>query len=199
MDIIDAATGETVTVWPTEKLNNEIAVWSEQKCQHGQIEIRRRVVQGGSIRFQNQCLTCGIAVGQPVKKNSVPSNTAEWDINLNVKYEAQRSKAFNAIGLRHLEFQRQGDRKYDQYLRSDAWAKKRESVLRRANGICEGCLEKRATQVHHLTYRHIYRELLFELVAVCDKCHERCHEEYDEDEEVSRLELPEEEWPEVDF
>ena len=65
---------------------------------------------------------------------------------------------------------------YSDYLLSPEWAKRREKVLRRANGICEGCGEARATQVHHKTYDHIYNEPLFDLVAICKACHESIHQ-----------------------
>jgi 5-methylcytosine-specific restriction endonuclease McrA len=65
---------------------------------------------------------------------------------------------------------------YDKYLQSPYWLNRREKVLRRANGICEGCLTRPATMVHHLTYEHIGDELLFELRAICGRCHEKCHE-----------------------
>lgn len=57
------------------------------------------------------------------------------------------------------------------------WARKRSLVLERANHTCEGCGIRRATQVHHLTYKHVYDEFLWELVATCDECHDRAHEQ----------------------
>jgi hypothetical protein len=64
---------------------------------------------------------------------------------------------------------------YDRYLESPEWRARRKLVLRRAGGICEGCLERRATQVHHRTYEHVGDELCFELIAICDQCHDRVH------------------------
>src|SRR5439155_22697334 len=66
-------------------------------------------------------------------------------------------------------------KKYNAYLESKEWQDKRERVLKRANGQCEGCGAKAATQAHHLTYAHVFNEFLFELVAVCDDCHQRLH------------------------
>jgi 5-methylcytosine-specific restriction endonuclease McrA len=39
----------------------------------------------------------------------------------------------------------------------------------------DGC-QSRATQVHHLTYRHLGNEPLFELMAICRDCHEQLTE-----------------------
>lgn len=66
--------------------------------------------------------------------------------------------------------------RYRTHLASPRWARLREKVFERAQGICEGCRETRATQVHHLTYQHMGNEFLWELVAVCRACHERNHE-----------------------
>lgn len=64
---------------------------------------------------------------------------------------------------------------YNAYLESEEWTTRRQHVLERAGGICEGCRDARATQVHHLTYKHVGRELLWELAAVCNDCHEALH------------------------
>jgi 5-methylcytosine-specific restriction endonuclease McrA len=74
---------------------------------------------------------------------------------------------------------------YNMYLSSPAWQAKRAKVLRRANGRCEGCGERRAVQVHHLRYpqgcwpgspRWVALEKLFDLTAVCEDCHDDLHE-----------------------
>lgn len=67
------------------------------------------------------------------------------------------------------------------YLQSEPWKARRDSVLRRASFVCEGCGERPATQVHHRpeAYRQLRksgRELLCDLVALCDGCHELAHE-----------------------
>src|SRR5215212_8618047 len=63
--------------------------------------------------------------------------------------------------------------RYNRYLETPEWHSRREKVLERANGRCEGCGERRAAQVHHRTYEHVGDEFLFELVALCELCHER--------------------------
>jgi len=66
--------------------------------------------------------------------------------------------------------------KYNDYLRSSSWGARRALVLDRAGDICEGCRQRRATQVHHLTYDHVTNEFLWELVAICNECHARVHD-----------------------
>jgi 5-methylcytosine-specific restriction endonuclease McrA len=46
---------------------------------------------------------------------------------------------------------------------------------RDSRGVCEGCREQPASEVHHLTYEHVGEEFLWELEAVCDDCHSRVH------------------------
>lgn len=64
---------------------------------------------------------------------------------------------------------------YADYLKSQEWADRRERVLRRAGYRCEGCQDRPANEVHHLTYDHWGNEFLFELVAMCGECHSRWH------------------------
>lgn len=62
------------------------------------------------------------------------------------------------------------------YLKSDAWQRKRYVVLRRDNWTCVHC-GARATQVHHKRYakRNIGREPIDWLESVCNKCHQAHH------------------------
>jgi 5-methylcytosine-specific restriction endonuclease McrA len=66
--------------------------------------------------------------------------------------------------------------RYESYLQTDEWRERRRLVMQRAGGICEGCRQEPATEVHHLTYKHAGREFLWELVAICRRCDERYHE-----------------------
>jgi 5-methylcytosine-specific restriction endonuclease McrA len=62
------------------------------------------------------------------------------------------------------------------YYASEAWARKRAEVLQRDHYQCQARIDDdcmgRASQAHHLTYRHFRCEPLFELMAVCRNCHE---------------------------
>lgn len=64
---------------------------------------------------------------------------------------------------------------YRAYLESTEWQERRQKVLQRERFVCQGCRKERATEVHHLDYRHVGHELLFGLVALCDDCHRRAH------------------------
>lgn len=73
---------------------------------------------------------------------------------------------------------------YNAYLLSPTWRAKRERVMKRAAGLCEGCGEQRAVQVHHFRYPQdcwpgsqewVAREKLFDLRAICRNCHADVH------------------------
>lgn len=66
---------------------------------------------------------------------------------------------------------------YRDYMDSPEWKSRRTKVMRRCGSICEGCGDRPAAEVHHLTYRHFMEEFLFELVGLCEPCHDRYHEE----------------------
>ena len=64
---------------------------------------------------------------------------------------------------------------HNNYLKSDAWRRKRFVVLRRDNYRCVYCGDK-ATQVHHTRYaRNIGREPIDWLESVCRECHDGLH------------------------
>lgn len=64
------------------------------------------------------------------------------------------------------------DAEYENYRRTYFWRERRAEVMKRADGWCEACRKAPATEVHHTTYAHIFREPLFELRAVCGPCHD---------------------------
>lgn len=65
---------------------------------------------------------------------------------------------------------------YRQYLASKQWADKRSLVMVRALGKCEieGCPRK-AREVHHKTYLHIFNEDVDDLLAICSVHHRQLH------------------------
>lgn len=77
------------------------------------------------------------------------------------------------------------------YYQSPEWKERREYVMRRANGVCEGCGRVKATEVHHMSYDNFANEFLWELKAVCTECHERFHApQKARDEAIRRGEIP---------
>lgn len=64
---------------------------------------------------------------------------------------------------------------YDGYLRSSAWRKKREYMLRQAGYRCQVCNADDRLQVHHRTYDRLGHEDPDDLTVLCRDCHEAFH------------------------
>jgi len=149
-------------------------------CTHTTSELRLRTLSDGRAQYTYQCVTCGAQL-RTIKKTapevlSLNEPPPPFNTDLQEGYWRQRWDARRSAQ----EQQREAEsaawwQRYDAYLQTSAWRAKRQKVLQRANGICEGCGEARATQVHHLRYDHVGNEFLFELVAICIDCHQRLH------------------------
>jgi hypothetical protein len=127
-------------------------------------------------------------VAEAVMTAIAAANTPEVDVEL-LKRGAQRRDEYRQRCWQDARRRRQealdqeiGGRNkewndwYERYLQTYAWGERRRLVMERAGGICEGCRQEPATEVHHLTYKHVGDEFLWELVAVCGWCHSRYHE-----------------------
>jgi len=70
--------------------------------------------------------------------------------------------------------------KYKDYLKSDAWKRKRDSNTKFWNNRCALCNGDDGLEVHHRTYNRIGRELTTDLITLCRSCHERHHKSIQE-------------------
>jgi hypothetical protein len=121
-----------------------------------------------------QCLSCGKSMGNA----KTPPVCIPWfDEQLKASgdaaresYYARRSSEFRSAAI---ERDAKWWTKYNTYLASPEWRRKRDAVLKRDDGVCQACTVRQAGQVHHLTYKHVFDEPLFDLVAVCYQCHEK--------------------------
>lgn len=158
-------------------------VWEKvQKVYHCDChnkEVRYKLTGAGTKIFFSQCTRCGnttrIAKGKLTNPDSLSVKYVDEELSQNWwrQKDAYRQQLYQECQNR--------DRKewfdwYNRYLLSPEWSKKRVAVMKRANFICEGCLEKTAVQVHHLTYKRVGNEMLFDLVAVCKDCHTIIHD-----------------------
>lgn len=132
------------------------------ECPHSKTEVRRKDDSLGRGVLYEQCLACGAAASSALpqtttlRKHGILSfkSVPLWDHDL-----ASRSRR----------------EAHEEYLQSERWESKRRRVLERAGHVCQACLTRKATQVHHLTYDHWTNEPLYDLVAVCDPCHRAIH------------------------
>jgi hypothetical protein len=161
-------------------------------CAHPRSEIRRRIQSNGVVAYWRQCLTCGQTVGSALKHCDAPTDAKPFDEVARNRYWAEREREHRAYYENLREIERvERERKdsewwqrYNRYLESDEWQRKRHLVLERDRNRCQARLDRcsiYATQVHHLSYKHVFNEPLFELVAICQNCHDTLHEVEDED------------------
>lgn len=128
--------------------------------------------------LRGQCLDCGLLSSRSVPYVRANAETP-W-VNITAARNAWDALTALRKHARQAEFNiEQAARReaYDAYLASEEWAAKRALVLRRCGGVCEGCGERTATQVHHMSYAHVFAEFLFELLGLCAECHERYHDQ----------------------
>lgn len=131
-------------------------------------------------QLRHQCGDCGRllpnALPYSMANPHTPGIDAEalrrWISHDREQWDRSRIDRQNLEQQRRIEWR---DR-YENYLQSEQWQSKRRLVFRRCGGVCEGCGQATATEVHHLTYDHLGNELLWELAAACRECHERVHE-----------------------
>jgi hypothetical protein len=187
MKVVDGDTGKSFSLDHTDELSNDLRTFYEAQCAHTKTSVRRRPYGGGAIHFCQQCLECGRSIGTALKKTKELENSPFWDVTAEQIYTDHREATRLAVIQKHVRIQRDRldgfKREYEKYLKTEAWALRRAMVLNRAAGICEGCLGRKATQVHHKTYAHIQDEFMFELIAVCDECHQRLHPEKHSEED----------------
>jgi 5-methylcytosine-specific restriction endonuclease McrA len=153
-------------------------------CEHPQLERRAR----GTAEV-DQCLACGSQKGGAFKQSESFGSLPKFDEGLAGRRDAEKEAQREIIDRDFVARERaehsnqvagptEGDFQYAAYLRSPAWQRRRSLVLNRAKGICEGCMENKATEVHHRTYDQIGNELLYDLVALCRSCHLKAHPEH---------------------
>jgi 5-methylcytosine-specific restriction endonuclease McrA len=142
------------------------------ECKHPEWELRKQSFSDGSEHFARQCLVCGGKASTWIKKPENAVSIPPWDETAAERYwhnlrdtQQQESQAEREA--------RRAD--YALYLEGPEWAYKRALVLARDHYLCQGCLKNQATIAHHLTYAHIFDELLFELTSLCKDCHDKAH------------------------
>lgn len=161
-------------------------VQEEFQCDHPSAIVTRFVKSNGTVEFRSQCQACGQGV-KAIRKSELTRRQMDeapaFDSDLKAEWYRRRDELFRELQAEAMardEAERgEADRawwdRYHRHLNSVEWAWRRNSVLRRAGYTCEGCLNAKATQVHHLSYDMLGRELLFDLVALCERCHDAAH------------------------
>jgi len=137
-----------------------------------------RIIKGGTKQAGLQCLNCGrfdVIAFKDFKGNL----DDQVDLKILEEFENRRNQYYES---RRIEFAKNQKSKSDEwwewygnYLHTDQWREKRRKVLNRDDHVCQSCLDRDATEVHHLTYARVGNEPLFDLIAVCSECHREIH------------------------
>lgn len=198
--IRDDETGRKFEVQYTDELMRDYSAACEKnQCSHPHLETRRFTNRNNSIAYCMQCQTCGERIGNAIGKNSIPdiAQVPDMDPEISARWRKARAERIHVVEQKHLRIQcaqkLEWWKRYNEYLESPAWKIRRDLVMQRAGGICEGCRMASAEQVHHLTYEHVTNEFLWELVAICKPCHSRIHEDEEgppDEEEADSFEEP---------
>ena len=137
-----------------------------------------RVFRNGVKHFGEQCQLCGSffskkkseineevlpAFDETIKKQYYDNINRHWE----QKREEHQNKLQQQRAIRRLE--------YESYIESEIWKKRRQVILERDRWICQGCLHRKAVDVHHLTYDRLGDELAFDLISLCRQCHDKAH------------------------
>jgi 5-methylcytosine-specific restriction endonuclease McrA len=161
----------------------------EFHCDHPVTDLRSVVFTNGQVNYVRQCMRCGEKASSYLKHSTLndrqkatvlpfdPEVGGEWR-------EARKSRQNELQAKEFIHRQREWSKqlaetsddfwsRYEEYLSSDQWAIKRKAVLNRDDHLCQACLHRPATQAHHLSYKHVFDEPLFDLVAVCIPCHKK--------------------------
>ncbi len=145
------------------------------------LNLARKISVNGAVNFGYQCDNCGKF--HPVAKGKIdPDELAGAEY-----YDQSRADAYRAEKQEewaryndHLNAERNKARfdwraKYNAYMQSPAWAALRMRVLTRDAFRCQWCLDAKATCVHHMSYKNLGREHLYELQSLCQPCHDKIH------------------------
>ena len=135
------------------------------------------MTRNGIKLFKFQCQVCGDRGTAIPRKHRVviglTSDPPPIDEELQRRHWTERfPEQAHAIAQERAEWWEQ----YTLYLKSEKWRRKRARVLVRDKYVCQAAMDgcvRSATEVHHLTYRHVFDEPLFDLIAVCWRCHEK--------------------------
>jgi len=140
-------------------------------CSCSDEQPRTRTLNDGRVIFGLQCINCGKWTAKSKSSFSI-FPTIAFDESIRVKFQ-ERLNLFRESQAS----KRRSDwfAWYSDYLKTPQWQSKRLAVLKRDRYLCQGCMSRRASQVHHLSYEHCGNELLWELTSVCDDCHKKIH------------------------
>jgi len=134
-----------------------------------------------SRQLRHQCLDCGGLLSQQLPHREARPDTPNVDKEALQRCNEAREQKYKEHFESYLAAREQENaewwNRYNDHLASEKRQRIRKVIFERDAGICRGCLRRKATQVHHLTYQNVCDEFAFQLVSICEECHQRFHAE----------------------
>ena len=151
-----------------------------EDCKHQNTETRK---MSHCNQIKLQCLDCGMSVGNPIRHAAIApevlATIEEFDEEFRTLMTERRSEIlkeeWRQKNLEWVETFPERHAKYINYLNTPEWRQKRQLVIDREQGLCQGCRAAAISEVHHASYKTLGNELLFQLVGLCSPCHRRAH------------------------
>lgn len=134
-----------------------------------------RVFSNGTKHYGYQCDSCGKWIPKKICEFQVLPDAQFDEKKRDSLYAECAAESQKALQERKDAESKDWWERYDSYLSSETWIRRREKILERDNHVCQGCLSRSAAHVHHLTYAHVFEELAFELISLCEQCHKKAH------------------------
>jgi len=135
-------------------------------------------------KFCSKCLRKSPTMNPPLaEKDSAKQWDAVWIEQLRKRRTERRNELYKALAkareemteIARSEEENEWRTRYELHLKSSAWQEKRRLVIKRCGNLCEGCRTYAVDEIHHLTYKNLGDELLFQLVGLCSLCHSKLH------------------------
>src|SRR5690554_1119553 len=150
-------------------------------CEHSKISYVLND-KGKASSVVKQCLSCGYKPNGLFKKSLLEEGYSFFNPVLhasNLKrqeiFEEDINKLLSAYAYKRMCRIKSEwfNEEYNNYLSTNTWRQKRERVLKRDKRTCRACGKNEATQVHHLSYRFVGNEPLYDLASICTRCHNK--------------------------
>lgn len=139
----------------------------------------------GTYQLRSQCQSCGYSNRKIHKQSELNDFKIKAKLGQLPEYSSMRSDSVYNTYYDYISIIHENERshkknlwfsEHNEYLNSEEWKRKRIKILERDKHLCQGCLSRQATEVHHITYKNWKKEFAFELLSLCSPCHKRYHE-----------------------
>lgn len=152
-------------------------------CEHEPVVVHF-VQSNGVVVYQQQCRRCWKKLTSALKHDSLTDDVKQTCPE-RVGYEQTRwaktgirlalFSQLNRLQVHELTESELWWAEYNEYLLTPEWKRLQQAAFKRDHYLCQMCLTGPAEHAHHLTYKRVKHERLFDIVSLCTACHQREH------------------------